>query len=492
MNWLDSAIASISPEKALRRKQARIALAAYEAAKPTTLRKLSRDASSGNQWVRQAGNSLRNQARYLDANHDLARGVLNALVNNVVGANGIGIEPQPRSKSGEIHDDVADNLLRLWKDWARKPECTFTTNWAGAQRLLARSWFRDGEVFTKSLLGNVPYLDHGTKVKFTFEMLEADMLPLIFDDYQQGISQGIQRNGWGKATNYHFYKNHPGDINVFNSTSLSTSQVSADYVNHLRLRDRISQVRGVSVFASVMTRLDDIKDYEESERIAAKIAACMTAYIKKGAPDLFDDRSSDADQRSLKMQPGMIFDDLLVGEDIGTIDTNRPNTNLVSFRDGQIRMISSGTGANASTISKNYNGSYSSQRQELVEGYSNYQVLTNEFICGLVQPVWETFVKMVVAQNLIKIPKDVDLLTLDDALYIGPAMPWIDPLKEIKANVEGVRSLQISDTEVIRRRGANPRDVLEQAVRFRRQCKEKGLVSTSNPENDIQKTMATQ
>ncbi len=77
------------------------------------LRKQSRDAGSGDRWVGQAGDRLRNQARHLDANHDLAKGVLNALVNNIVGANGIGIEPQPRSVSGEINDDLADSLLRL-------------------------------------------------------------------------------------------------------------------------------------------------------------------------------------------------------------------------------------------------------------------------------------------------------------------------------------------------------------------------------------------
>ena len=82
MNWLDRAISSISPERAVRRLQARRALAAYEAAKPTVLRKQSKDSGSGNAWIRAAGNNLRNQARFLDANHDLSRGVLNALVNN--------------------------------------------------------------------------------------------------------------------------------------------------------------------------------------------------------------------------------------------------------------------------------------------------------------------------------------------------------------------------------------------------------------------------
>lgn len=483
MNWLDNAIAVISPEKAVRRAQARNILAAYEAAKPTVLRKLSRDAGSGDRWIAQAGATIRNHARHLDANHDLAKGVLNALVNNIVGANGIGIEPQPRTFGDEINDDLADGLLRLWHDWKRKPECSFTSDWAGAQRLLCRSWMRDGEALTKDLTGTVPFYDHGTAVKFSLELLEADMCPLIYDDPANRITQGIQRNSWGKPINYFLYRQHPGDINVFTTQALNLSTVSAERINHLRLRDRIGQLRGQSIFASVMTRLDDIKDYEESERIAAKIAASMAAFIKKGQPDMYEP-NLDGTSRSLKFSPGMVFDDLATGEEIGMIDTNRPNPQLIEYRKGQLRAVASGTGVNYSTIARDYDGSYSSQRQELVEGWANYQVLTDEFIAGLVQPVWERFVQMALLDGLVKVPADIDPLTLNDALFIGPSMPWIDPLKEIKGNSEGERAGYISGPEIIRKRGASPRSVLEQEARWRRQLAEKGVISSSDPAND--------
>jgi len=485
MNFLETAIAAISPEKALRRLQAKRVLAAYEAAKPTTLRKQSRDYGSGDRWVTQAGSNLRNQARFLDANHDIAKGTLNALVNNIVGAEGIGIEPQPRTMSGEIHEKLADDLHRLWQNWSRKPEVTFTTDWAGAQRLLCRSWMRDGEVMTKSLLGNVPFLQHGTEVKFSIEMLEAEMCPLIFNDSYKKIIQGIQKNGWGQPKKYYFYRHHPGDINVYTHQALDLKAFDAELINHLRLRDRISQLRGVSVFAAVMTRLDDIKDYEESERIAAKIAASMAAYIKKGQPEMYEPDMNN-DPRSLKFSPGMVFDDLSPGEEVGMIDTNRPNPQLIEYRKGQLRAVAAGTGANFSTISRSYEGSYSSQRQELVEGWTNYKVLTSEFISGMARPTWETFVKMAVLDGLVTVPADIDPLSLDDALFIGPSMPWIDPAKEEKANILAERANHVSGPEIIRKRGGNPRNVLDQAVRWRKQQQDRKLVSTADPANDNQ------
>lgn len=483
MNWLDRAISSISPERAVRRLQARRTLAAYEAAKPTVLRKQSKDSGSGNAWIRAAGNNLRNQARFLDANHDLSRGVLNALVNNTVGAKGIGIEPQPRTFGGEINDKLADDLLRLFRNWCRSPECTGTRKWSSVQRIMLRTWARDGEAFAKNLVGNVPFLDHGTEVKLTLELLEPEMCPLVYDDSAKRITQGIQTNGWGKPVNYFLYKNHPGETNGFTTRGLDLTTVSADRINHLCTRDRISQLRGVSVFASVMTRMDDVKDYEESERIAAKIAASMAAFIKKGNPDMYEP-NADGTARTLRFAPGMVFDDLMPGEEVGTIDTNRPNPHLVEFRKGQLRAVAAGTGVNYSTISRDYDGSYSSQRQELIEGWANYEVITDEFINMFVQPVWETFVKMAVLDGLVKIQADIDPLSIDDALFIGPSMPWIDPLKEVNGNKAAERAGYISGPEVIRKAGRNPRDVIEQSALWRRKQKDAGLISDSDPAND--------
>jgi len=102
----------------------------------------------------------------------------------------------------------------------------------------------------------------------------------------------------------------------------------------------------------------------------------------------------------------------------------------------------------------------------------------------MVQPTWETFVKMAVLDGLVKVPADIDPLSLDDALFIGPSMPWIDPLKEIKGNSEGERAGYIAGPEIIRKRGGNPRDVIEQEARWRRQLQAKGLIITSDPAND--------
>ena len=338
----DRVVAWFAPGAAVRRAQARAVLAYFEAARPDRLRKGRRATGSVNDDVLRAGSTLREIARHMEQNYDLALGVLNTLVANVVGANGIGIEPQPRNADGSINDDLARQILELFKDWATCPEVTRQHDWPSAQRMLARSWLRDGEVFAQLVAGLLPSLDHGTRVPFSLEMLEADYVPMGKQSSGPAtINQGIEINAWGAPVAYHVLRDAPESAA---SITTATKRVAADRMLHLKNVHRIRQLRGVSVFASVLNRFDDLKDYEESERIAAKIAASMAAYIKKGAPDIYNpDGTADDAPRQMKFRPGMVFDDLKVGEEIGMIDTNRPNPNLETYRSGQMKAIAAGT-----------------------------------------------------------------------------------------------------------------------------------------------------
>ena len=481
---LESMIAAVSPKWAAHRAQYRQVLNYYEAARPNSTKKQRREPGSGNVALQRAGTSLREQARHYEQNYDIALGALNALVINTIGPAGISVEPQPRMADGEIHDAFSEQLLELWRDWCKRPEVTWCHDWASAQRMLARSWFRDGEVFSQVIAGITPYLDHGTKVPLSLEMLEADYVPLTLMGTEPTVIQGVEINAWGRPVAYNVYKQHPADIQTFLSASM-VKRITADNMLHIATRHRIRQLRGVSTFASVMLRLDDIKDYEESERVAAKVAASMAGFIRKGSPDLYDDKSSPG-ARDLKFKPGMIFDDLMPGEEIGTIDTNRPNANLENFRSGQLRAAASGFGTTYSTLSKNYNGTYSAQRQELVEGWGAYATLSSEFAARIVRPVYERFVAVALAARLVRLPPDVVPDSIDDCIAIAPQMPWINPKDEADAWAVLEDRCFASGPEIIRKRGANPHDVVVQESKWRREKDKRGIPDvTTRSDNPI-------
>jgi lambda family phage portal protein len=484
MNVAERALLAFAPGWAAARAQSRVRAmyysSAYEATKPDRNRKWWRERGSGNRAAMMAVRPLREMARQLERNHDIARNILNVLVRNVVGANGIGVEPQPLTKDGDIHDDLALQIHALHANWCLKPEVTQQFDKARMEQMLCRSWFRDGEVLYQKVMGYLATLDHGTIVPLSVEMIEADLLPLEFSDVPNGVFQGVQRNAWGKPVGYWLYKTHPNDPSY--PYQPERKYVSADVVGHIKAIDRIGQVRGVSAFASVITRLDDIKDYEESERIAAKIAASMAAVIKKGDPstfnaeDLVDPNTGQKyPKRRLEFESGMIFDDLRPGEDISMIDSKRPNAGLEQFRNSQLRAVAGGTDVSYSSASKHYDGTYSAMRQELVEQWAAYETLSNAFVDMCTRPIYESFISAALFSGQLKIPRDADPNSIRNALFIPPQMPWIDPLKEANANQIVEDRAYESGPEIIRSRGGNPRDVARQQAWWLRLKKSLGI-----------------
>lgn len=486
MNALDRAIAFMSPGWAARRARARVALAAadvaYEAVKTSRLRRVGTDHGSGANAIALAGPALRAEARRLERNHDLARGALNALEQNIVGPNGIGIEPMPMTTDGEVHEDLAWQIKDLWENWTQTPDTSRMFDWPAAQRMLCRSWLRDGEVLTQDVIGLVPSLDHGTIVPYSIELIEADLLDWDYHDTERRIRFGIEANAWGRAVAYHLFKTHPGDPDQFGQPD--RKRVSADRVRHLALRDRIGQPRGVSMFASVLTRLADLKDYEESERVAAKVAASMSAFIRRGTPDMYGSTeyqaSGEQKARPQHFVPGMVME-LDPGEDIGMIDTSRPNAGLEPFRDGQLRATAAGLRLSFSSLARKYDGTYSAQRQELVEQWSAYALLSAEFTHQMVRPVYRRFIAAAQLAGVLRVPRDADVGKLADALYVPQAMPWIDPQREANAWATLEANRYISGPEIIRRRGGNPRDVLKQAESWERAKRDYGLSTSTDP-----------
>ena len=463
-SWWDYAMSYIAPDYALRGFRARASYAQYEAAKNTRLRKRTRDGRAPDVIAGASAEKVRNYMRGAERDYDLFRGILRPLERNVVGAEGIQIEPMPKDRNGKTLTKLADQLMLLFREWSRRPDVTAQLDWGAMCRRAFRCWSRDGEGFAQHLLGAVPYLTHGTRVPYSIELLEADLVPVDYDDDARRIRQGVELNAWGRAIAFHVYKQHPGEAGLLGSRGLGTKRVGADRLSHFAIRDRLHQTRGISLFCSIINRIEDLKDTEDAERIAARINASIAALVKRepdattspGAP------KSEAGRPTFMFEHGQIWDGAAPGDDFVVVDTKRPNPNLAGFLNDQTRRVAAGSEVGHSSISRNYDGTYSAQRQELVEIWTAYRVLTREFVAQFVLPVWENFISAVLAAGLIELPAELDPLTLAHADFRGPAMPWIDPKKEWEAIEIALRVRGSSLTKVLRERGEDPWQMLEQ------------------------------
>jgi lambda family phage portal protein len=427
MNPIDQLVCWISPIHGARRLAARQAIKNWYEAGESNHHRLAKTGSvSADQVNARGADSLRTQARELEENSDIAVNALDILVNFTIGT-GLIPEPEVRTKDGKPHTRVNAELSRLLKDWVKNPEVTGEYDLFALQRMICRTWIRDGEAFSKQYMGKVSGLDHHSIVPYSIESFESDFVPMGLN--QGRIKQGIELNKFGRPIKYHIGTAHPGEQGMKGTGYQSTP---AHQIIHLALRRRLHSTRGITVFHSCLNRIHDINDIDQAERVAARMSAMLAFFVQKGDSQQYDPNQGSS-RRDLFLEPGMVIDDLRPGEQVKTIENNRPANGIMDFRNEQLRAAAGGLGTSGSSLAKNYDGSYSSQRQELTESMRSYRPLTHYFVNRFCEPVYKGYAEACYQSGLVKLDSDVDLSTIFNVRHGKPPIPWIDPWKEAKA-----------------------------------------------------------
>ncbi|EET2613168.1 TPA: phage portal protein, partial [Escherichia coli] len=169
------------------------------------------------------------------------------------------------------------------------------------------------------------------------EAMEPDFVPMRTDE-SAGLNQGVFLDEWGRPKKYLVYKNYP-----VSGRQSDTKEIAAGKMIHLKFTRRLHQTRGSSMLSGVLMRISALKEYEDAELTAARIAAALGLYIRKGDGQDYEDPGSKETEREVHITPGIIYDDLRKGEDIGMVKSDRPNPNLETFRNGQLRAVAAGS-----------------------------------------------------------------------------------------------------------------------------------------------------
>jgi capsid protein len=148
-----------------------------------------------------------------------------------------------------------------------------------------------------------------------------------------------------------------------------------------------------------------------------------------------------------------------------------------------LRAVAAGGDVSYSTNSKNYNGNYSAQRQELVEQWTAYSVLSRAFVDQCTREVYTRFVAACLAGGVIKPVKGVTFAQLSHAIYMPPVMPWIDPIKEVTGWQMQEDRCYISGAEIVQRQGRNPADVIRGQAQWQADLTGAGIKTQTAPTN---------
>ncbi|RJF81883.1 phage portal protein [Azospirillum cavernae] len=373
------------------------------------------------------------RAAYVARNNPNVAAAINAMVSNAVGT---GIKP--RSKHPD--DAVRDTLHALWERWERVADASGRAGgFYGQQALAVRAMIEGGESFAR-LRSRLP--GDGLPVPFQVELIARDQVPSTqWSDIRPGnaIRGGIEFNALGQRIAYWVLPFNPNDPTMpLLAPTWQPTRVPAEDMCHLFRELVESQLRGLTWLAPVLLRVKELDQYEDAALVRAKVAAMMAGFIlNKDAENPAWQPQPGAETPTL--EPGMLVP-LNPGESVEF--TSPPDDkNYTEFTKNHLRAIAVGLGCTYFQATGDLrDANYSSLRGGLVEFRRSIEQLQHLVIVPqLCDPVWRRFVTLAVMSGAIDAPDFFrDPEPYLSAEWLPPAFDWVDPLKDIRAEIESI------------------------------------------------------
>jgi len=434
--------------------------------------------ASADQELKQALVTLRNRSRELSRNDAYVARYLNLLNSNVVGHNGIRVNAKSRDADGSL-DAVANTTIeQAWRKWSKKGNCTVDGQMSliDCQRLFIEALARDGEVIIRQITD--PVSDFGYKIEF----LEADHLNETKNEiYTNGnrVVMGVEIDQNRKPVAYHLYKNHPNDLGL--NQNNETIRVPAEEIIHAFVRQRPEQTRGYPFVAPVMGNIKMLNGYYEAEITAARVASAKMGFFTSPAGDGYVGDDVEDEYTPITYAEPAIFEQLPAGMDFKAFDVAHPTTAFESFSTAVLRSIASGLNISYHSISNDLSSvNYSSLRAGSLEDRDQYRVLQKFMIEHFIEPVFRSWLKNAMTRS-INLPIQKYDKFADGVTYIPRSWGWVDPQKEMMANIAGLQNGIVTYQDIESNYGRDVEELFEQHEREDKLATQYGVKTAFQP-----------
>ena len=440
--------------------------------------------------------ALVSRARDAAKNNDFISGILNNFSRNVIGSKGFMLQCNFLQDDYFTSDTIANNIIEnLWYEYQRSINGYVTTDCKMGGRdfdeLVLRTFITDGEVFIQKIIDETSKF--GVRYKI-IDSLDVDYMYNVATTENGGkIIMGVELDASGKVIAYHVRDNKNDNYSTGKRYVLR-----ADEVIHIFKRNFADQVRGYTMLAPLIFKLEQLESFAESELIAARVQACsMAFYEDSGTSDANEEFGSSSqnvaqeEEVYTEMAPGQIAF-APKGKTIKQIQNNHPASNFGSFCKAILRGLSNSIGMSYNKATADYESTnYSSLREAQLEDRESFKSLQEFLIENWKEIQYREFLKYVLLNNLSFLPFE-KMKKFYNIKFNGKNFAWIDPVKEITALKIKLDNNLIDPISVIEEQGLDVDDVLNRTKLFQDKLKEKGIIPSASLNEVIAKVVEEQ
>ncbi|MEA1052352.1 phage portal protein [Lamprobacter modestohalophilus] len=425
-----------------------------------------------NTLIQAAGADMTARARFLIRNNGYAANAVESFAGNAVGT---GITPS----SGLADPALKKQVQALWLRWTDESDAEGLTDFYGQQRRAARELFIAGEVFFRL---RPRRLSDDLSVPLQLQMLPAELLPLS-DNRTLGnghvVRQGIEFDRIGRRVAYHFLRRHPGDSTESGLIG-ETVRVPAASVLHILDPTDAGQLRGVSRFSAAIVKLFLLDQYDDAELDRKKVAAMFAAFIRRPVRDELD---APVDEEPLQpLEPGLL-QVLGEGEDVTFSSPADVGGSYEAFQYRTLLQVAAALGLPYANLSADMlKANYSNTRAALLEFRRRIEAFQHSvLIYQLCRPTWQRWLETAVFSGALDLPgyeaKRASALACS---WLPPRWDWVDPIKDIKAEVAAIDAKLKSRTQAVAERGYDAAVVDAEIAADRQREQTLGLITETS------------
>ena len=427
-----------------------------------------------NALVASGGPKLLARARELVVTNGYAANACEAFASNMVGD---GIKPSSLIENATLRDQVQ----RLWLAWTDEADADGLTDFYGLQAMVAREMFVAGECFVRMRPRRAV---DGLLVPLQMQLLQSEMLPFEKTGPAANgnrIRCGIEFDLIGRRVAYHFRRSHPGDSTDQRVAVPETVRVLAEDVLHIYRPIDAGQIRGLPHVAPAMVRLFLLDQYDDAELDRKKTAAMFAGFITKTAPEdpMMGEGAADLDGVAIaSLEPGTM-QVLLPGEDVKFSSPADVGGGYEAFQYRTLLAVSASLGLPYHLVTGDVRqANYSSLRAELVEfrrriGQLQHGVMAHQ----LCRPIWRRWMETAVLSGAL----DGDPALIRPVQWIPPRWDWVDPLKDIQAQVLAMEAGITSRRKVVEATGYDIEEVDRENASDAQRAADLGLTYRASP-----------
>jgi capsid protein len=227
------------------------------------------------------------------------------------------------------------------------------------------------------------------------------------------------------------------------------------------------QLRGVPWLAPAMGKLKDLKDFVHAHLVAEQVAACYGAFVT-GATDPALLAEAGRSRSNLEdLSPGTI-QYLGDGESVQFSDPARPGTTLGPYVEWALHGVAAALRYPYELLAKQFTNNFSGGRLALIDGRITFKCWQHVLIDRTLRKLWARFVDQCVIQRAVIIDPvryEENRAHFLNHQWIPPGWPWVDPDKEVKADVAAIEAGLTTQTESLASRGRDFDETLQQIER---------------------------